>query len=89
MPSIQTKSFPATFLRVSISAGCILIVGLLAATHRHLVAAKGEPSRISVDYPLNGSVFPPDMAPPTFLWRDPSPEADSWRIDGDFGAGWN
>ena len=87
MPSNQTKSFPATFLRVSISAGCVLIVGLLANMHRHLVAAKEEPNRITIDYPLNGSVFPPDMATPTFLWRDPAPAADSWRIDVDFGKG--
>ncbi len=87
MPSIQTNSFPATFLRLSISAGCLLIVGLLAVMQRHLVAAKEEPTRITIDYPLNGSVFPPDMAPPTFLWRDPAPAADMWRIDVDFGKG--
>ncbi len=87
MPGIQTKSFPTTFLRVSIFAGCVLIVGLLAVVHGHLVAAKEEPNRIIIDYPLNGSVFPPDMAPPTFLWHDPAPTADSWHIDIDFGEG--
>jgi tetratricopeptide (TPR) repeat protein len=85
MPSIQTKSFPATLLRVSIFTGCVLIVGLLAVMQRHLVAAKEQSNGITIDYPLNGSVFPPDMAPPTFLWRDSTPAADSWRIDIDFG----
>jgi tetratricopeptide (TPR) repeat protein len=87
MPSSQTSSFPTTFLRVSISAGCVLIAGLLAIMQRHLVAAKEEPNRITIDYPLNGSMFPPDIAPPTFLWRDPAPAADLWRIDVDFGKG--
>jgi tetratricopeptide (TPR) repeat protein len=44
-------------------------------------------AQIAVDYPLNGSVFPPDMAAPTFLWRDPSPTAASWQIDISFANG--
>src|ERR1035437_1072456 len=34
---------------------------------------------ISIDYPDDGTVFPPAITPPTFLWRDGS--ATSWRID--------
>ncbi len=34
---------------------------------------------ISIDYPLDGSIFPPGITPPTFLWRDAA--ADSWQID--------
>jgi tetratricopeptide (TPR) repeat protein len=42
----------------------------------------GSPSAtITIDYPLPGSVFPPDFAPPTFLWRDASREAAAWRIE--------
>ena len=47
----------------------------------------GEPIRISIDYPLDGSVFPPDMAAPTFLWRDAAPNAGSWQIDVSFANG--
>src|SRR4030042_870671 len=46
---------------------------------------------LTVDYPLEGAVFPPDMAAPTFVWRDPAsqadaaavaaPKADTWLID--------
>ena len=36
---------------------------------------------IVIDYPADESVFPPDMAAPTFLWRDPAPGAISWQID--------
>jgi len=40
---------------------------------------------IAIDYPLQGSVFPPDMAAPTFLWRDSKPtSAGPWLIDIDF-----
>ena len=34
---------------------------------------------ISIDYPEDGSIFPPDITPPTFLWRDGT--SDYWTID--------
>jgi len=34
---------------------------------------------ISIDYPEDGSIFPPGITPPTFLWRDAA--ASSWQID--------
>ena len=37
--------------------------------------------RITVDYPLEGALFPPDFAPPTFEWRDASQSARTWTID--------
>ncbi len=37
-------------------------------------------ARITVDYPLNESIFPPNMVPPTFLWHDPAGKADTWLI---------
>jgi tetratricopeptide (TPR) repeat protein len=35
---------------------------------------------ITVDYPQDASIFPPDMIAPTFLWRDEDPSVRSWRI---------
>jgi tetratricopeptide (TPR) repeat protein len=37
---------------------------------------------ISIDYPEKGSIFPPGITPPTFLWRDAA--ASSWHIDISF-----
>lgn len=42
---------------------------------------------ITVDYPLNEAVFPPDMAAPTFVWSDPAAKADTWLIDLGSGNG--
>ncbi|HUX44168.1 MAG TPA: hypothetical protein VMV57_05410 [Terracidiphilus sp.] len=39
---------------------------------------------ISIDYPEDGSIFPPGITPPTFLWRDAA--GTSWRIDIRFGG---
>jgi hypothetical protein len=42
---------------------------------------------ISVDYPEQGSIFPPEISRPTFLWRDASIEASTWTIDVAFTDG--
>src|ERR1039457_2639180 len=61
----------------------LLLAGLGMAS---ACAQKGT-APIVIDYPADGSVFPPDMAAPTFLWRDPAPGAVSWRIDVSFADG--
>jgi Flp pilus assembly protein TadD len=48
-------------------------------------AAWGQ-ARISVDYPETGSVFPPEIRAPLFVWRDPS-DAAEWRIEVRFEDG--
>ncbi|MGA2351985.1 MAG: hypothetical protein ABSF70_16230 [Terracidiphilus sp.] len=42
-------------------------------------------SSISIDYPEDGSIFPPGITPPTFLWRDAAGIA--WSIDISFADG--
>jgi tetratricopeptide (TPR) repeat protein len=46
------------------------------------------PARITVDYPEQGTIFPPEITPPTFLWRDVAPDAKVWQIDISFSDGW-
>ncbi len=42
---------------------------------------------ITVDYPEQESVFPPEITAPTFLWRDTAQGARVWRIDISFADG--
>jgi Tol biopolymer transport system component len=42
---------------------------------------------ITIDYPEEGSIFPPEITPPTFLWRDASSGASVWTIDVAFANG--
>jgi WD40 repeat protein len=35
---------------------------------------------IFIDYPHPGTLFPPDIAAPTFKWEDTRPAADRWHI---------
>ncbi len=39
---------------------------------------------VTVDYPAAGAIFPPEITPPTFLWRDADPFATAWRIEVTF-----
>ncbi len=41
---------------------------------------------ITIDYPQQGSIFPPGITPPTFIWRDSSAASKSWRIRLSFGG---
>jgi Flp pilus assembly protein TadD len=43
--------------------------------------------KITIDYPTEGSIFPPDIAPPTFLWHDGSQAAKSWVVEVEFANG--
>ncbi|MGA8153828.1 MAG: tetratricopeptide repeat protein [Terriglobales bacterium] len=57
----------------------------------HLLRAESfSPSTgdsIVVDYPRDGSIFPPEITPPTFLWRDADASAKTWRVDITFADG--
>src|SRR5580693_1323339 len=79
----------------ALSAASIVAILLLCALCHKLVPAAGpvyaasEPQRtllpVSIDYPESGSIFPPGITPPTFLWRDAA--GSSWSIDISFADG--
>jgi tetratricopeptide (TPR) repeat protein len=50
-------------------------------------ASAAHLASITVDYPLDGSIFPPEITPPTFIWRDAAENATRWRIDIAFADG--
>ena len=43
-----------------------------------------EPA-ITIDSPADGTIYPPDLIPPQFAWRDDNPTATVWRIEVVFG----
>ncbi|MBM3748388.1 MAG: hypothetical protein FJW34_21605, partial [Acidobacteria bacterium] len=55
---------------------------MISATVLGLAAP--PPARITIDYPEEGSIFPPDMEAPTFLWRDDAESAKAWMIEISF-----
>jgi tetratricopeptide (TPR) repeat protein len=76
----------------ALGVACALLAAAIAGLGVRAVWAGHEPEKIVIDYPLNGTVFPPDMAAPTFLWRDSADAAQgdaakSWQIDVTFANG--
>jgi Flp pilus assembly protein TadD len=47
-------------------------------------ASNVQPAKIAIDYPLEGSVFPPEITPPTFFWHDPAEAAKRWVVEVGF-----
>jgi tetratricopeptide (TPR) repeat protein len=46
-----------------------------------------QTSRVIVDYPLDGSVFPPEFVPPTILWHESGSGISSWKVTVTFADG--
>lgn len=67
-----------------------LVVDQLGASHRpagEAPPAASSPAGLVIDYPAEGSIFPPDILPPTFLWHDSSENVSHWQIEVTFGDG--
>jgi Flp pilus assembly protein TadD len=75
----------------------VVLAGLAGAASVLLVCNAGGPNTVSagqsatasttpikIDYPLDGSVFPPEITPPTFLWHDQNGAAERWTIEIQF-----
>ena len=54
---------------------------------RGLHAAPADTASITIDYPQDGSIFPPDIIPPTFIWRDVDASATAWLVAVTFADG--
>jgi len=70
-----------------LAAAAAVGVGLFAFHSRPVAGATGPAAAITIDYPLNGSVFPPDMEAPTMIWRDAAEGVSSWQIEVQFADG--
>ncbi|MFC1746314.1 hypothetical protein ACFL35_20145, partial [Candidatus Riflebacteria bacterium] len=53
---------------------------LVAADLTSLYRENGKYTRLSMIYPEDGVLFPPEIVPPTFRWKDEKTDSDSWLI---------
>ena len=72
--------------KATIGIPAVLIVGALLVT---VAWPWVDPwaEDLSVIYPFDGAVFPPEIIAPTVWWEDASPHADRWRITISFDDG--
>jgi tetratricopeptide (TPR) repeat protein len=89
-PSVMGESLKKLFPRAGLPAvvfGLVLFESLSAfpasSPHAHLPRLR----LIRFDYPLPGSLFPPEFPPPLFQWLDPHPGVTIWRIQISFAEG--
>jgi tetratricopeptide (TPR) repeat protein len=73
-----------------------MMCAVIAGSGRLVLYAYAPPvgdrlAPITIDYPAEGALFPPDMTAPTLLWRDGSRDlsgaATRWHIDVSFADG--
>ena len=41
-------------------------------------------SGLTIEYPLDGTLFPPEIVPPTFRWKDDNADCDRWLVTIEF-----
>jgi tetratricopeptide (TPR) repeat protein len=70
----------------ALTGGVLLLAMGLASAAR--AAERAIPAAtVTVDYPKDGSLFPPDFVAPTLEWRDSDPRAKFWVVEFAFGDG--
>jgi Flp pilus assembly protein TadD len=83
----RLRLFPKRLLAVILGVASAILIGgatLLRSTGQLQAPIPAPPAEITIDYPLNGSVFPPEISSPTFLWRDSSEAAQRWIVEVSF-----
>jgi len=79
---MKRRSYILTIL-IAASLG----LAALGAESPPMESAAESLQAITIDDPPAGAVFPPDMAPPRFLWRDAAEAAVRWSIETAFADG--
>jgi len=66
-----------------VAASVALVMALAAqnGVRTEVPPAAQQPALITIDYPADGSLFPPEITPPTFLWHDPDETGTVWQIE--------
>jgi len=52
------------------------VAAAILATYR----PEGLYAALEITYPLDETLFPPEIIAPTFRWKDPQPRADTWLV---------
>lgn len=85
---VRVSARVLTSLFLAIGLICFIPSGIHAGSRNAASSeAKSAPiAAVRIDYPENGSIFPPEITPPTMLWRDNS-GSDSWKLTIRFADG--
>jgi hypothetical protein len=71
----------------AVVVGVVALAMLGGRVAAQLAQTARQPVAIAVDYPAEGSVFPPDFPAPLVLWRDAASRATTWTVEATFADG--
>ena len=74
------RLFPETWVGRCTVFGVGSVCVVLAYGAVAMGVARGNPDDLSIVYPFDGSLFPPEMIAPTIRWEDDNTHADEWRL---------
>ncbi|MBN2193358.1 MAG: tetratricopeptide repeat protein [Polyangiaceae bacterium] len=80
---------PSTRTLVTAGLAAVTLAAAWRITWRHhgTEMSSGDPGSIAIDYPAEGSIFPPEFPAPRWLWRDADARAAYWEINVTFSDG--
>jgi len=77
------------FVAIAIGVVAILVAGLLSGPRKRALPVKemlaahqddASLAGLTILYPRPGTLFPPEIAPPAFRWKDDTVGSDSWLV---------
>ena len=83
---------------IGAGAAAAIVVTCLVVLSQHGTAADPQevlkalagatpPGRVAIEYPLDETLFPPDISSPCFRWKDGDPRCDTWLVTIEFADG--
>jgi len=84
MRSISLKTLFAALVgagTVILAIGTSTVSAKQALSVNAPVQAADPPAKLTVDYPTDDSIFPPEITPPTFLWHEENDAATRWVVE--------
>jgi len=70
-------------IAIAITVAAVYLVTPSGPAAESILAAFQDPveySRLTIQYPLDGTLFPPDICPPVFRWKDDNGDCDTWLV---------
>ena len=81
------KKFQIGMLVAIVTAGLLVFCYISAREPEDLLALYhdgAEYDNLLIHYPLDGTLFPPEIVPPIFRWEDDNPRSNMWLISFEF-----
>ena len=75
---------------IVLAVGALLWMCFRPLNADKVLAAYAKPlnrTTIKMAYPQDGTLFPPEIVPPTFRWEDGNADASRWLVRVEFGSG--